>query len=236
MDALQAISQLPGTGTQVDAKTKELGRDDFLTMFLAQLKNQDPLNPMEGQEFSAQLAQFSSLEQLFNVNETLQSMKTSQDDSSRLQALDFIGKEVVAKGDTLSLEKGETVSGQFELGETAECTVFIMDEEGIPVRSIPLGLLGAGSHAFQWDGHDGAGNILPAGPYPFQVVARTQDGGTAQVTSSISGTVTGVNLEGSGVLLYVGTVPVSMAEVMDIRVPSAVPSTDSSTVETSGTL
>jgi flagellar basal-body rod modification protein FlgD len=233
MDALQAVSQSSGTGTQVDSKTKELGRDDFLTMFLAQLKNQDPLNPMDSQEFSAQLAQFSSLEQLFNVNETLQSMKASQEDASRLQALDFIGKEVVAKGDTLSLEEGKTVSGQFELDQTAECTVTIMDEDGIPVRTIPVGLLGAGSHAFQWDGHDGAGNALPAGTYSFQVTARTEDGGTATVTSSISGTVTGVNLEESGVLLYVGSIPVSMEEVMGIRVPSAVPSADSSTVETS---
>ena len=122
-------------------KEEALGRDDFLKLFLAQLNNQDPLNPMDGTEFSAQLAQFSSLEQLFNVNENLESMKTLQDNSSRFQALELIGKDIEAEGDTLSLVNGTPTTGSFTLEEAADCTVLINDADGYPVREIPLGSL-----------------------------------------------------------------------------------------------
>ena len=110
-DGIEALGQTGFTQSKAATKSKELGKDEFLTMFVAQLKNQDPLNPMQGQEFAAQLAQFSSLEQLYNVNENLQTMKSSEDDASRLQALDFIGKDIVAKGDSLQLLQGQVTNG-----------------------------------------------------------------------------------------------------------------------------
>lgn len=223
MDVLQGISGISTSETAVstaDAEAKKLGRDDFLKMFLAQLKNQDPLNPMESQEFSSQLAQFSSLEQLFNVNDTLQSMKTSQEDSSRLQALDFIGKEIVAKGDALSLEEGKAVTGQFDLEGAAECTVKISNEEGVAVRRIPMGYLGSGSHTFQWDGRNSAGNAMDPGVYTFAITALNTTGTQVNADTRISGKVTGVNLEGNPVNLYVGNIPVAITQVMDIRTPS----------------
>lgn len=225
MDVLQGITgldtaQRATSSSAADAESKKLGRDDFLTMFLAQLKNQDPLNPMEGTEFSSQLAQFSSLEQLFNVNDNLQSMITSQEDSSRLQAVEFIGKEITAAGDTLSLEEGKAVTGQFDLEAAADCTVRILNEEGLTVKTIPMGYLGAGSQTFQWDGRDGAGNAMGSGVYTFQVAAMNSKGTAVNSETRLSGTVTGVNLESNPVNLYVGDIPVAIGSIKDIRSPS----------------
>jgi flagellar basal-body rod modification protein FlgD len=227
MDVLQGISgistaQTTTASSTAASKVDALGRDHFLTLFLAQLKNQDPLNPMESQEFSAQLAQFSSLEQLFNVNENLDSILTTQADSSRLQALDFIGKEIVAEGDALYLEQGKIVTGQFDLeAAAAECTVKIVDEDGIALRTIPMGYLNAGSHSFQWDGRDSAGNAMESGVYTYEIVALSGSGSPVRSSTWVMGTVTGVNLEGTGVKLYVGDIPVAVSEVKNIRTPSA---------------
>jgi flagellar basal-body rod modification protein FlgD len=230
MDVLQGISGISTDQTSAstaDAEAKKLGRDDFLKMFLAQLKNQDPLNPMESTQFASQLAQYSSLEQLFNVNENLTSLKTTEEDSSRLQALEFIGKEIVAEGDALSLEAGKAVTGQFDLKAAAECTVAISNEEGVAVRRIPMGYLGSGSHTFQWDGRNSAGDAMDPGVYTFQITALNTSGTRVNADTRISGKVTGVNLEGSAVKLYVGDIPVAITEVKDIRTPSS--------AETSGT-
>lgn len=196
-----------------------LGRDQFLTMFLAQLKHQDPLNPMEGTEFSAQLAQFSSLEQLFNVNDNLESIKTLQDDSSRMQALDLIGKEIEAEGNTLSFEPGSLSQGSFTLDNMAECVVRVYNPEGYPVREIALGTLQPGSHSFDWDGQDSAGNMLDPGTYGFEVAALTENGDILPVETRIKGLVNRVNLDNEPPLLYVGDISVTLAQILDIRLP-----------------
>jgi flagellar basal-body rod modification protein FlgD len=219
MTGIDALGQAAFTQSNAAAKSKELGKDDFLTMFVAQLKNQDPLNPMQGQEFAAQLAQFSSLEQLFNVNETLQTLKSSQDDASRLQALDFIGKEILAKGDSLQLLQGEVATGSFQLSEKADCTVAIRNVDGYLVRTLSLGVLDAGSHAFQWDAHDGSGNLLSPGTYRFSVSGKTPTGQLVSGDPRVTGKVTGVNLENGAVKLYIGKVPVSISDVTEITAP-----------------
>lgn len=221
MVTLEGIGISKGAETTSTAKKQEMGRDEFLTMFLAQMKNQDPLNPMEGQEMASQLAQFSSLEQLTKVNDTLESMKSSQDDASRLQALNFIGKEIVASGNALSLEQGEIAEGRFELETSAQCTVAIRNESGITVRTLSLGTLTPGLHTFQWNGHDGSGRLLSPGNYSFDVLGKTAAGKIVSGDPRISGKVTGVNLENGSVRLNIGEVPVSISEVMDIVMPAA---------------
>jgi flagellar basal-body rod modification protein FlgD len=224
MEGLQALGLGQKTGTtetSATTKSKEMGQDDFLTMFLAQMKYQDPLNPMQGQEMAAQLAQFSSLEQLTKVNDTLVSMKSAQDDSSRLQALNFIGKEIVASGNALALEQGQVAEGRFELGENAQCSVAIKNGNGVTVRTLSLGTLSAGEHAFQWNGHDGSGRLLSPGTYSFDVLGKTASGKIVSGNPRVSGKVTGVNLENGSVKLNIGEVPVGISEVMEIVTPTA---------------
>jgi len=198
---------------------KELGRDDFLTLLVAQLKHQDPLNPVKSTEFTSQLAQYSSLEQLFSIDQNLESIKSGQDQGSGFQALDFIGKEVVAEGDMLSLEEGKTSMGRFNLDGVADCNVLIVDSNGYPVRKISLGSLKPGRHGFEWDGRDSAGNMREAGIYGFEITAVTENGQILPVETQITGQVTRVNLEGPSPLLYVGEIPMPISQVIDISLP-----------------
>jgi flagellar basal-body rod modification protein FlgD len=213
------ISGFVNESLYTEKTTQELGLDNFLKMFLAQLEHQNPLDPMEGSEFSAQLAQFSSLEQLFDVNDNLESLLAAQDQNSRFQALDFIGKEVVAEGDRLSLKQGETAKGSFTLNGTANCTVAIFDSNGHPLREISMGTLGPGQHPFEWDGHDGSGAVREPGIYGFEITAVTEDGQIIPVETLITGRVTRVNLEGGSTLLYVGEIPLTISQIMDIKEP-----------------
>ena len=219
---IESISDIPGFAEEslyTDKTTQDLGLDNFLKMFLAQIEHQDPLNPMEGSEFSAQLAQFSSLEQLFDVNKNLESLKSVQDQYSHFQALDFIGKEIVAEGNMLSLEQGETATGSFTLNETADCTAVIFDSNGYPIKDIPMGTLEPGQHPFEWDGSDGSGTMKEPGIYEFEITATTVEGQILPVETQITGRVTRVNLEGSSTLLYVGEIPLNITQIIDIKEP-----------------
>ncbi|MFH1490502.1 MAG: flagellar hook capping FlgD N-terminal domain-containing protein [Pseudomonadota bacterium] len=220
LQGVEGIATISDTTTAATKKKDELGRDSFLTMFLAQLKNQDPLNPMDGQEFAAQLAQFTSLEQLYNVNENLEAMNTSQNQNSRFQALDFIGRDIQAGGNILSLKQDQTVKGGFTIAEKAYCTVMVYDENGIPVRSIPLGELESGPHDFVWDGVDDSGNRAAEGPYGFDIKAVTAGGDVLTAETRLIGRVTRVSLEGQSPVLYVGDLAVGLSQVLDIRLPA----------------
>lgn len=218
VSALQAIQQ-NGTATSTSSsstQTDSLDKDAFLKIFLAQMQNQDPLNPMDGTEFTSQLAQFSSLEQLYNVNTNLQSLQTSTGDSTRYQAMDFCGKEITAKGDQLTLGQDGSAQGQFQLQSQAECTVQVTDSTGNVIRTIPLGVLAAGQRTFSWDGLDSSGNKVASGTYSFSVNAIDGTGSPVLCDTMVTGKVTRVNLEGESPILYVGDIPINLSDVLDI--------------------
>jgi flagellar basal-body rod modification protein FlgD len=219
ISGINGISQSDQTDQSAKKTEQALGRDDFLKLFLAQLNYQDPLNPMDSTQFSSQLAQFSSLEQLFNVNNNLESLKTLQDNSSQFQALDMIGKDIEAEGNIMYLKSGATSSGSFSIDGSADCTVHITDSEGYPVREIPLGTLQQGKHSFDWDGRDMNGNLVDSGSYSFEITAQTQSGEVIPVETRIKGQVDRVSLEGDEPILYVGEVPVSLSQVLDVNLP-----------------
>ncbi len=204
-----------------EASAKEVDRDAFIKMFLAQMKHQDPLNPMDGSEFAAQLAQFSSLEQLYNVNESLDGLKSLQEDRSRYEVMSLIGKEITAEGGHLSLD-GNGARGGFELKQNAECSVVIKNEAGIPVQRLSPGYLEPGRHEFEWDGESGSGTSMPDGLYHFEVSAVNPYGETVSAAPRMMGRVDRISLEGDAATLYVGSIPLKLSSVVDIRSPHAV--------------
>jgi len=218
IQAIQAANNQTAD-TKTHHTSDKMGKDDFLKIFLAQMRYQDPLNPMKGTEFTAQLAQFSSLEQLFNVNDNLESLKGAEGDANRYDALNFIGKEIVAKGDQVSLGEAGTAKGSFQIQGQANCTVSITDSDGNLIRNIPLGPLDAGQHTFEWDGMNSSGLHLPPGVYTFTVNALDETGSPVLADTMTSGKVTRVNLEGDSPILYVGDIPVNFNQVLDISLP-----------------
>jgi flagellar basal-body rod modification protein FlgD len=199
-----------------DSSGTTMGKDAFLTLLLAQLTHQDPLNPADPSQFASQLAQFSSLEQLTNVNENLTALKTSQDSNNKYQAMDLIGKEIQADGDTLTVGDGDTAKASFNIGSAADCAVVISNESGNTVRTINMGSLAKGDHSFTWDGKDYKGNDVADGSYTFKIVAQDAAGKSVTATTKISGLVDRVNLDDTDPVLYIGSLPVYLSEVTDI--------------------
>ena len=214
------IDTLGTTYPAASSKTNsgdELGKDAFLTLLVAQMENQDPLNPMEGTEFTAQLAQYSSLEQLYNVNDNLISINDGQNGMSSFYSLDFMGKEIYVDGNSLALEQGGEVSGGFSLDSSANCTVNILDTNGQKVKNIALGDLDAGTHGFDWDGLNENGEVVANGTYTFEVTAVGDNGRSLSVETYTMGKVDRVSLEGDTPMLYVGNMAVPVSDVKDIR-------------------
>jgi flagellar basal-body rod modification protein FlgD len=214
-----------GTNTSTTSTTNTqsedlLGKDSFLTLLVAQLQYQDPLNPMENTEFTAQLAQFSSLEQLQNVNDNLSNMQVSQEEELIFRAMDFMGKEIDVQGSDLMLTENGSAKGGFYMEEPGECFVTVFDANGTAVKNIPMGQVGPGTHAFEWDGTSDNGDTLEPGIYHFTVTAVDTAGQELSVEPFMSGRVNRVNFEGGTPMLYVGDLPVPLSDVRDVRMSS----------------
>jgi flagellar basal-body rod modification protein FlgD len=173
-----------------------LGKDDFLNMLIAQLQNQDPLNPTDGTEFTAQLAQFSSLEQLSNIYDSLENMGQFQASLIDSQAVSYIGKEITAEGNSVQLESGRPVECHFELGANAALAVIsVYDASGGFVTSFETGPLNSGRQSAVWDGTDTSGNSASPGLYRFEVQALDAENQNLGVTPLMSSVVTGVSFK-----------------------------------------
>lgn len=194
------------TSTATTAKTKTLGQNDFLSLLVAQLKNQDPLNPSDPTEFTSQLAQYSQLEQLFNLNDSMGNLTTAQSNSDRLSSLSLIGQDVVVEGASFTL--GDTSSAQLGYkgdGTATSVNLNIQNSTGKVVATLTGKDLTAGNHFITWDGKDASGNTLPSGTYTLAVDAKNSTGASATVASLIRATVTGVDLSGSEAKIVTGS-------------------------------
>ncbi|PIQ96919.1 MAG: flagellar hook capping protein [Nitrospinae bacterium CG11_big_fil_rev_8_21_14_0_20_56_8] len=176
--------------------SKQLGKNDFLRLLIAQLTTQDPLNPLEGQEFTAQLAQFSSLEQMTQVNTNLEEIQKFNLALSNQSSINLIGKNVDLPGNSFNYTAGTSKSMNFQLGEDSSAVqVDIFDPTGQKVKTIALTDGSAGNHQVEWNGLDNAGQQAPSGAYTFQVTAENAAGNAVSVQTFSSGIVTDVLFE-----------------------------------------
>ena len=154
-------------------------KDEFLMLLVTQLQNQDPLNPMDYNEFTAQLAHFSSLEQLYNVNSNLETLNGWQKGVFNENLFSFIGKSVKCYDNSIDLVEGNENQLNFNLNSPATgIYASIYNSQGELIREITqLGTYAAGGHSIAWDGLDGHGNLLGNGKFTFEVQA-IGNGGT----------------------------------------------------------
>lgn len=195
----------------------KLDKDDFLKLFVTQLQHQDPMNPDDGAEMAAKLAQFNSLEQLMNVNKSLEKMATAQSNNRSMMLSSFIGKDIQVNGGRTRLA-GDTLSeSKFELPRGAKnATLQVRDTDGILVREQELGSLAPGQHALQWDGKNRKGEKSPDGIYTFSVMALDSDGKDIPVNISSSVKVTGldINDQSGGFYTNFGRVPLDQVKAV----------------------
>ncbi len=218
LTADQANADLSGiTG----ATNTNLNREDFLLLLVTQLSNQDPLNPMDGQEFAAQLAQFSSLEQLININDSI--ALGSEVNGLLAQSVNsgvasgLIGKRIEAEGNQFYFDGDESAELRFQLERAAsQIEIDIFNPAGQKVRTLTMAQLESGDHTLSWDGADADGNELPAGTFTYEVKATDAEGNEVSAKTFLSGRVDRVTFNQDGIFLWIGDTSVSMGDVSSV--------------------
>jgi flagellar basal-body rod modification protein FlgD len=195
-----------------------MGKDEFLKLMMAQLSQQDPTAPSDSNAFVAQLAQFSSLEQMQNVNSSLQSLLVGQASQNNTGAINLVGKDVLYKTDQLILEAGKTPTASAKLGaEASEVTATITDSTGKIVRTIKLGGQPAGDVEVKWDGREESGNTAKPGTYTVSITAKDSKGNLVDVEQRATGRVTGVSFEKGYPEAILGEQRLKMSDIVEIN-------------------
>jgi flagellar basal-body rod modification protein FlgD len=196
----------------------QITRDDFMKLLIAQLQNQDPLSPMDNQEFAVQLATFNSLEQLVGLNEKLESLASQQEVVTHFNSAALIGKQVVGKGEQLNLGTSGDANIHYELeSNAANVTVRVLSASGTVVRQINAASQTAGAQSVTWDGKNALGQRLPPGVYLFEVGAADVSGKALPVSKQVRGLVTGVNLEAVEPVLEIGQLRIPLSAVISVH-------------------
>jgi flagellar basal-body rod modification protein FlgD len=203
---------------RAEPKGEELDKNAFLKLMVAQMNNQDPLSPQENSEFVAQLAQFSSVEGIENMNKTMSQMANSMQSSQALQASGLVGRTVHINTDTSILSEGGVITGNINLeNSTSNLMVNIMNSSGELVRQVEMGSQTRGDVRFAWNGQNAEGAQLPPGSYKFTAEASVGST-TEQMSLALSANVNSVtiNPDRSVVLNVAGQGAVPLLEVAEI--------------------
>jgi flagellar basal-body rod modification protein FlgD len=205
-----------------DRKQLDDNMNRFLTLLITQLQHQDPLQPMDANEFTQQLVQFASVEQQIYQNANLEKMLAMQKTTQASSLVGYIGNTVELEGADLSLEGG-TATARYALAAQAATTrLTISDAAGRVVATLP-GETSAGGHTLAWDGKGAGGQPLPDGLYRLTVSATGRDGAAIDVATRVIATVTGVANDGAEPELLLGDRRVALADVVSVgrRLPAA---------------
>lgn len=215
-DMLQKV-----TGKKQDGKKNKLEKEDYLNLMVAQLKNQDPMKPMDNQEMATQLAQFNTVEQLIGVNKTLESMNKAQTEAKVDKLAPYLGRDIEVSGDKIRVSRDHKVSGaRFDIpAASGSTTLSIKDSAGKTIRNLTLGGLPSGEHKVDWDGLDDSGLKVPDGQYTYSVNATTQDGKPLKATQTFVARVDSITDLSSGGKLGTSSGPIDMKDVLAIRAP-----------------
>jgi len=198
-------------------------QDRFLTMLVTQLKNQDPMNPMDNAQVTTQIAQLSTVNGINQLNNTLLALSGQLDVGQSMQAASLIGKGVLVPGGKISLGtdpndpevRVATPFGVDMVSSVSKVVVSILDESGKVVRKIEMGPQEAGVLSLEWDGNDDAGVPLADGKYTFKVAAMNKDGEPVPVEALTYGKVESVAYTSSGLRLEMGLA--GSASLLDVR-------------------
>ncbi len=192
-----------------------LAKQDFLSLLTTQLRYQDPTAPMDNSQMSAQLAQFSQLEALENIDSTMQDQLLLSQSMNNSFMTSMIGKGVKAYGNAIKLEDGES-DIHYYIGGTGKATVSIYNEEGILVREIEGNQVGYGDHVIQWDGKDSDGNPVGEGDYTFSVEGLDSAGKAISCETYSVGHIEGIAYEEGSPFLYVNGSYINLSEIIEL--------------------
>jgi flagellar basal-body rod modification protein FlgD len=199
-------------------KSMGMNKDDFMKLFIAQLQYQDPLAPQDPTAMLNQLSQLSLVEQSYNSNTALAKLLTAQNNSTSISAVSFIGKEITATGNSISLDGTSAASVKFNLAVPTDSTqISISDAAGKVVRTVTTGAFKAGDATYTWDGRDNNGALLTPGSYSFSATGITAAGTSTAATPYTTGRVDGVSMSGGTPMLTIGSTSIALTDVIGVK-------------------
>lgn len=202
------------TGTTGSKSTVADAQDRFLTLLTTQLKNQDPLNPMDNAQMTSQLAQISTVDGIEKLNATLQKLLASSVDAEAMQAAALVGHQVMVAGNGLTLTDAGALGG-IEMAAMAEqVVVTIKDPNGLVMKTLNLGRLESGTHNFTWDGTTDAGTLAVNGAYTVSIAAARGEDKVDAAALQLAGVIS-INRGSQGVSLDLGYL--GLANMSDIK-------------------
>lgn len=200
------------------AGNDKLDKDAFFKLMLTQMKNQDPMNPLKSHEMAAQLASFTSLEQMQNMNKTLTEINNAQKPAEQFQVLQFLGKSVAGDSSKIFRAKGDKDHDLlFDLPMNAkETEIKLKNSDGEVVKTFKLNNLKQGANRVSWAGMDEKGTVVPEGEYQFTIEAKNEQDKKISIKTDFEGMITGVNYTKEGPVLMVGNQSVRLRDVKKI--------------------
>jgi flagellar basal-body rod modification protein FlgD len=216
------ISSIQGTSatpTKIKGPDQSLGQDQFLNLLVAQLKNQNPLDPFDDAQMMAQLAQFSQLEQTKQMTTAMTTFIKQQGAANATSLVALLGKHVTAQGSAFSLTSGTPSPLSFNLESKASTVIVqVLNAAGVAVRTWNGTNQAAGVQNTLWDGKDNAGNAVPSGQYSFTVTAKAADGSAVPSTTQMTGVVTSIRYDAAGpVLIFDGGQVVLPSAIVNVQ-------------------
>ncbi|MGI9436891.1 MAG: flagellar hook assembly protein FlgD [Geminicoccaceae bacterium] len=219
------IGAIPSTAATKENDKDRVGLadnfDSFLKLLTTQLQNQDPTSPLDADQFTQQLVQFSGVEQQIRSNETLAQLASLMQANQLGQSVGYLGAEVEAEGDIVRLGDDGSAKVHYELdGPASAVTVKISDELGQTIATF-AGETGGGRHSLTWDGFGDDGVRHSEGAFKIDVVAENATGDPVEASTMITGLVDGVEFGDGQTLLSVDGVLMPLDRVTAVRTPTS---------------
>jgi len=215
---VDSTSPISTTGTGSTAATKSLTQtyDQFIKLLTAQMKYQNPLDPMKPEQFTQQLVEFASVEQSISTNKNLEKLLAIQTGTQMTMAIGYVGANITTSGDTNYLTSGNATYGYTMPLAAQTATISILNSSGQTVYSTSANT-SPGTYAFDWDGKDANGVAQPDGQYKIVVSAKDAEGKAINgITTTFTGTVTGVESKSGVVYLNIGPLTVAIDKVSKV--------------------
>ena len=205
------------TGT---SNNSTIGQPEFLQLLVAQLQNQDPLNPMDSANFSAQLAQFSSLEQLTEINQKITSLGQTPTPTQSFDPVSLLGRDITAAGSSVEMKSGKASPLEYTLAAAGKVSIEVHDSAGNLISTAQLGTVGAGSQVLDLASVPAFAH-LGDGTYDVTVKVQSGSGDPTTVATSIRGTVSSVDLQSNPPVVKIGDIEIPIANVRDVSAAAA---------------
>ncbi|MFN8829336.1 MAG: flagellar hook assembly protein FlgD [Labrys sp. (in: a-proteobacteria)] len=189
--------------------------DQFLSLLTTQLQNQNPLDPLDTNQFTQQLVQFSQVEQQLKTNEMLASLADSASANRAASTASYLGAEITADGSKTSLKDGKA-GWAYNAARAGTATFSVIDKSGATIYSTKTAVT-AGTSTFNWDGRTTDGSLKTSGEYTIRIDAKDVNGLSIKVTTEIAGKVDAIDLSGSVPVLKIGSIGVSLDQVKSLR-------------------